>query len=220
MVIKAGDYENWERNGLWKSWDAQEVLVSEGEYVGGKKVNKWTWYKDGEDKGWEENYNNGVLNGKFNNLSPYAEIRGVGSFSDGVKTGEWEEYYTNTDGSLERSQSGAYQFGKKVGTWSLYAKNGRRVAEGQFKDNIKEGEWTEGQDIDFGSRFFGKGTYSNNKKNGSWSYVAPRQNPTIEGSFTDGEPSGEWKVVYNKRTYTGSLAELKNKVPKLNEFSF
>ena len=65
-----------------------------------------------------------------------------------------------------------------------------------------------------------KGNYSNNKKNGDWSYVAPRQNPTIEGSFTNGEPSGEWKVVYNKKTYKGSLADLKKKVPKLNEFSF
>ena len=179
-----------------------------------------TWYKEGEDKGWEENYNNGVLHGKFNNLSPYAKIRGVGSFSEGIKTGEWEEYYSSADGSLERSQSGAYQFGKKVGVWSLYAKNGRRIAEGSYKDDIKEGEWTEGQDIDFGSRFFGKGTYSNNEKNGSWNYVAPRQNPTIEGFFTNGEPSGEWKVVYNKRTYKGSLEELKKQVTKLNEFSF
>ena len=220
VVVRAGDYENWERSGLWKSWDPQEVLVSEGEYVEGNKVGKWTWYKEGEDKGWEENYNNGVLHGKFNNLSPFAKVRGVGSFSEGIKTGEWEEYYSSTDGSLERSQSGAYQFGKKVGVWSLYAKNGRRIAEGSYKDDIKEGEWTEGQDIDFGSRFFGKGTYSNNEKNGRWSYVAPRQNPTIEGFFTNGEPSGEWKVVYNKKTYKGSLEELKKQVAKLNEFSF
>ena len=220
VVIRAGDYEGWQRNGLWKSWDAQEVLVSEGEYIGGKKVNKWTWYKDGEDKGWEENYNNGVLDGRFNNLSPYAEIRGVGSFNDGVKTGDWEEYYSSQEGSLERSQTGAYQFGKKVGIWSLYAKNGRRVAEGTYKDNIKEGEWTEGPDIDFGSRFFGRGTYSNNEKSGGWSYVAPRQNPTVEGFFENGKPSGEWKVVYNKKTYKGSLEELKKQVPKLNEFSF
>ena len=195
-------------------------MVSEGEYVSGKKVNKWTWYKDGEDKGWEENYNNGVLNGKFNNLSPYADQRGKGSFSEGVKTGDWEEYYTKTDGSLERSQSGAYQFGKKTGLWSLYAKNGRRIAEGTYKEGIKEGEWTEGQDIDFGSRFFGKGSYKDNQKEGSWNYVAPRQNPTIEGIFTGGQPSGEWKVVYNKKTYKGTLEDLKKQVPKLNEFSF
>ena len=220
VVIRAGDYENWERSGLWKSWDPQEVLVSEGEYVQGKKAGKWTWYKDGEDKGWQENYNNGVLNGKFNNLSPYADIRGIGTYNEGVKTGDWEEYYSSVDGSLERSQTGSYQFGKKVGIWSLYAKNGRRVAEGTYKDDIKEGEWTEGPDIDFGSRFFGKGTYSNNKKNGSWNYVAPRQNPTIEGFFTNGEPSGEWKVIYNKKTYKGSLKDLKKQVPKLNEFSF
>ena len=99
VVIRAGDYENWERSGLWKSWDPQEVLVSEGEYVQGKKAGKWTWYKDGEDKGWQENYNNGVLNGKFNNLSPYADIRGVGAYSDGIKTGDWEEYYSSIDGS-------------------------------------------------------------------------------------------------------------------------
>ena len=58
------------------------------------------------------------------------------------------------------------------------------------------------------------------KKNGSWNYVAPRQNPTIEGFFTDGEPSGEWKVIYNKKTYKGSLNDLKKQIPKLNEFSF
>ena len=220
VVIRAGDYENCERSGLWKSWDPQEVLVSEGEYVQGKKAGKWTWYKDGEDKGWQENYNNGVLNGKFNNLSPYADIRGVGAYSDGIKTGDWEEYYSSIDGSLERSQTGSYQFGKKVGIWSLYAKNGRRVAEGTYRDDVKEGEWTEGPDIDFGSRFFGKGTYSNNEKNGSWNYVAPRQNPTIEGFFADGEPSGEWMVIYNKKTYKGSLNDLKKQIPKLNEFSF
>ena len=43
---------------------------------------------------------------------------------------------------------------------------------------------------------------------------------TFEGFFTNGEPSGEWKVVYNKKTYKGSLEELKKQVTKLNEFSF
>ena len=220
VVVRAGDYENWKRHGLWKSWDAQEVLVSEGEYISGKKVNKWIWYENGEDKGWEENYDNGILNGKFNNLSPYAETRGVGSFNNGVKSGDWEEYFTSKDGSLERSQTGAYQFGEKVGLWSLFAKNGRRIAEGTYKNGIKEGEWIEGPDIDFGSRFFGKGNYANDLKSGKWRYVAPRQNPIVEGTFTDGKPSGEWTVVYNKKTYKGNLSELKTQVPKLNEFSF
>jgi len=220
VVVRAGDYKNWQRQGLWKSWDAQEVLVSEGEYDQGKKIGKWVWYKEGEDKGWQENYENGILDGEFHNLSPYAEIRGKGKYKEGTKTGEWQEYYTAQEGSLERSQSGAYQFGKKEGLWSLYAKNGRRIGEGTFVSDIKEGEWTEGTDIDFGSRFFGKGTYSNNQKNGQWNYVAPRQNPTIKGSFTDGNPSGEWVVVFNKKTYKGSLAEVKKQVPKLSEFSF
>jgi hypothetical protein len=102
----------------------------------------------------------------------------------------------------------------------LYAKNGRRTGEGTFVSDIKEGEWTEGPDIDFSSRFFGKGTYSNNQKNGQWAYVAPRQNPTIKGSFASGKPSGEWVVVYNKKTYKGSFKEVLKQVPKLSEFSF
>ena len=220
VVVRAGDYQNWKRNGLWKSWDAQEVIVSEGEYKEGKKVDKWIWYKDGEDKGWEENYIEGTLEGKFFNLSPFSDIRGKGSFKEGVKTGDWEEYYTSAEGSLEKKQSGTYQFGKKTGLWSLYAKNGRRVAEGTYINDQKEGEWTEGQDIDFGSRFFGKGTYKNNLKNGEWSYVAPRQNPTINGFFTNGNPSGKWVVIYNKKKYEDSLENLLKSVPKLKEFSF
>ena len=94
------------------------------------------------------------------------------------------------------------------------------LGEGVFVSDVKEGEWTEGPDIDFGSRFFGNGTYSNNQKNGVWNYVAPRQNPTIKGSFASGKPSGEWVVVYNKKTYKGSFEEVLKQVPKLGEFSF
>ena len=123
-------------------------------------------------------------------------------------------------GKVEGINTGKMSKGKKEGLWSLYAKSGRRIGEGIFKEDIKSGEWTEGPDIDFGSRFFGRGTYSNNEKSGGWSYVAPGQNPTVEGFFENGNPSGEWKVVYNKKTYKGSLEELKKQVPKLNEFSF
>ena len=28
-LIRAGNYENWEKSGLWKSWDSQGVMVSE-----------------------------------------------------------------------------------------------------------------------------------------------------------------------------------------------
>ena len=82
------------------------------------------------------------------------------------------------------------------------------------------GEWIEGPDIDFGSRFYGKGPYKNNQKNGEWNYVAPQENPTITGPFTDGNPSGTWTVRYNKKTYQGSLQELRKKVKKLNEYKF
>jgi len=219
-VTRAGDYSSWKRVGTWKSWDANEVIVSEGEYVNGKKEGKWTWFEKGEDKGWEENYVAGILNGKFNNLSDHAENRGKGAYDKGVKAGDWEEYYSKEDGSLERKQSGAYVFGKKEGLWSHYKKNGRRVAEGTYKNDLKEGEWTEGPDIDFASRFYGVGPYVNNEKNGEWNYVAPRKNPTIKGFFTSGSPSGTWEVQYNKEKHTGTFEEVKKKVPKLNEFKF
>ncbi len=219
-VTRAGDYSSWKRVGTWKSWDANEVVVSEGEYVNGKKEGKWIWFEKGEDRGWEENYIAGVLNGKFNNLSDHAENRGKGAYDKGIKIGDWEEYYSKEDGSLERKQSGAYVFGKKEGLWSHYKKNGRRVAEGTYKNDLKDGEWTEGPDIDFASRFYGVGPYVNNEKNGEWNYVAPRKNPTIKGFFTSGAPSGTWEVQYNKEKHTGTFEDVKKKVPKLNEFKF
>ena len=57
-------------------------------------------------------------------------------------------------------------------------------------------------------------------KNGEWSYVAPRQNPTIKGSFKNGKPSGTWVVVYNKKKYEDTFENLLKSVPKLQEFSF
>ena len=41
-----------------------------------------------------------------------------------------------------------------------------------------------------------------------------------EYGFASGKPSGEWVVVYNKKTYKGSFEEVLKQVPKLSEFSF
>ena len=219
-VTRAGDYENWKKVNIWKSWDSNEVLVSEGEYVDGKKEGKWTWYDKGEDKNWEENYVAGTLEGKFYNLSPYAEIRGKGKYNMGTQTGSWEEYYTSADGSLERKQSGSYELGKKAGLWSHYNKGGRRTGEGTYENDVKQGEWTEGPDINFASPFYGVGPYLDGKKNGEWNYVAPRNNPIVKGFFEGGNPSGDWEVQYNKKNYKGAFQDLKKKVPKLNEYKF
>ena len=230
-LIRAGNYENWEKSGLWKSWDSQGVIVSEGEYSEGKKLDTWIWYEDGKDTGWKESYTSGLLNGAFYNLSPHSSNRGKGTYSEGVKTGDWKEYFILKEGSLALKQSGSYQFGKKVGIWAHYKKEdnsiiesnitkSRKIASGLYEQDIKTGEWIEGPDIDFGSRFYGKGEYKNNKKTGVWNYVAPQENPTISGSFVDGEPSGVWKARYNKKNYEGTLKELKIKVPKLNEYKF
>ena len=230
-LIRAGNYENWEKSGLWKSWDSQGVIVSEGEYSEGKKFDTWIWYEDGKDTGWKESYTSGLLNGAFYNLSPHSSNRGKGTYSEGVKTGDWKEYFILKEGSLALKQTGSYQFGKKVGIWAHYKKEdnsiiesnitkSRKIASGLYEQDIKTGEWIEGPDIDFGSRFYGKGEYKNNKKTGVWNYVAPQENPTISGSFVDGEPSGVWKARYNKKNYEGTLKELKVKVPKLNEYKF
>ena len=230
-LIRAGNYENWEKSGLWKSWDSQGVIVSEGEYSEGKKFDTWIWYEDGKDTGWKESYTSGLLNGAFYNLSPHSSNRGKGTYSEGVKTGDWKEYFILKEGSLALKQTGSYQFGKKVGIWAHYKKEdnsiiesnitkSRKIASGPYEQDIKTGEWIEGPDIDFGSRFYGKGEYKNNKKTGVWNYVAPQENPTISGSFVDGEPSGVWKARYNKKNYEGTLKELKVKVPKLNEYKF
>ena len=230
-LIRAGNYDNWEKAGLWKSWDPQGVLVSEGEYEDGKKTDTWVWYEKGKDTGWKESYVNGLLNNAFYNLSPHSSNRGKGSYRDGVKTGDWKEYFVLEEGSLALKQSGSYQLGKKEGIWNHYKKEdnsiiesninkSRKVASGPYSGNVKTGEWTEGPDIDFGSRFYGRGQYQNNQKTGEWSYVAPQENPTIKGSFIEGEPSGTWVVKYNKKTHKGTLKELIKKVPKLNEYKF
>ncbi len=199
-VTRAGDYENWKKVNTWKSWDSNEVLVSEGEYFDGKKEGKWTWYDKGEDKNWEENYVAGTLEGKFYNLSPYAEIRGKGKYNMGTQTGSWEEYYTSADGSLERKQSGSYELGKKVGLWSHYNKGGRRTGEGTYENDVKQGEWTEGPDINFASRFYGVGSYLDGKKNGEWNYVAPRNNPIVKGFLKEETRLETGKSSTTKRT--------------------
>ena len=77
--------KKWVRVGTWKSWDANEVLVSEGRICRWKKEGKWTWFEKGEDKGWQENYVGGTLNGKFHNLSIHAQNRGKGTYDNGVE---------------------------------------------------------------------------------------------------------------------------------------
>ena len=127
------------------------------------------------------------MNSNFYNLSPHSLNRGKGSYSDGIKTGDWKEYFTKNEGSLALKQAGSYQFGKKEGVWAHYKKEdnsiieskitkSRNVSSGVYNQDVKTGDWTEGPDIDFGSRFYGKGPYKDNKKNVVWEYVATQEN--------------------------------------------
>ena len=71
--MKTGKNQDYGKVGILEG-----VIVSEGDYVGGKKIEKWTWYEKGKDTGWEENYTKGLLDSNFYNLSPHSPNRGKG----------------------------------------------------------------------------------------------------------------------------------------------
>ncbi|CAD8129471.1 unnamed protein product [Paramecium sonneborni] len=225
--------------------DNHDIIFYEGNYQNGKKFGGWKMSQDNDYKGsfnnqgqkigkWYEmndfsfldikiscsgNYENGVKIGKWQSF--YCnEIIGEGEYTnDGLKQGEWKDFWEGFSRECQVVMQGQYENNKKINEWTIFYKRNpdqkfEKIGGGIYDQNgMKTGEW-----IDLSDNFncFGEvfhlGKYKNNKKIGRW--ITRLDSLSLKeiggGQYNqDGVKDGEWTEVsddysqFNQVTFKG-----------------
>jgi antitoxin component YwqK of YwqJK toxin-antitoxin module len=94
-------------------------------------------YEKGEIKS-EENYKDGMLDGKKTAWYQNGEIKSEENYKDGKKEGKYSTWYENSQINIETT----YEDDKKNGKYTEWYKNGQIKAEKSYKDGKKEGKYS------------------------------------------------------------------------------
>ena len=131
--------ESGRKQGLWKYYSADGILIAEVNYQNGIKHGTSIKYHPLLGVPIEEStYFNGLLDGDYKKYYGTGELKTDGYYKDGKKTGKWNTYY-KVNG--EKRSEGEYVNDKKEGLWRLYSSKGKLTCEGPYLHNLKEGEW-------------------------------------------------------------------------------
>lgn len=114
------------------------TLESEGTMIGKNRIGKWTYYNtDGKTIISEENYENGLLNGKAMTYFAPDKITEVLTFKNGALHGKVLRY--SSEGILMDDLR--YVNGKLHGPAKYYNVAGKLVRKGFYENDDKVGNW-------------------------------------------------------------------------------
>lgn len=227
-LIAEGGYYKGVENGYWKFYDLTGTLRREGRYSNGLEIGEWKYYyaKRSGEKGDSipysnslfliENYNNGQRNGKSIRYSyieeekfPCSEIDVTKSTIDTCKRFIYHKVLETT----------FYKDNKLNGSFELRDSTNSVVAKGNYKNDLKDGEWLErfsDKDINNKTYFiYEKGNYINDNREGRWIQYFQEDKITKTFNYKNGELNGEyidWNNLSNpqekKQFDNGKLKEL------------
>lgn len=80
------------RNGKWKEFNKQAILVSEGYYVQDIKHGGWKQYYETGELLIEETYEQGILHGRYASYHLNGQLLSEGNYEHGKREGFFEVY--------------------------------------------------------------------------------------------------------------------------------
>ncbi len=227
-LIVDGSYYEGEKSGYWKQYDLTGALRSEGRFVSGKETGEWKYYytnwSDGKNGNMPysrqlflvQNYQNGLLDGKSTRFSyleeeeyPCSELDDNKNPLDTCKRFVYKKIL----------ESSYYKFGKLNGPYELRDSLNEIIAKGNFKDDLKDGEWFHrysDKDINGNIYFiYQKGNYTKDKREGKWIQYYTENKIAKSFNYKNGELHGEYiewnqfnKPRVKKQFNNGKLTEL------------
>ncbi len=204
-----GRYNKGLKNGYFREYDKEGVLVNTTKYINGEVVTdalelkhveiqrdfhdnarvKWEkTFFDGEPHGiWKEYDSTGVIINSL--IYQYGRLLGEGIIdSAGIKQGDWIEYYA--DGSVRAK--GAYQDGERFSKWIFYHENGEIEQTGKYGAGGRErGEWR---------WYFNNGdlhrveNFRKGLEDGPLTEYNSAGKVVLQGDFIDGLETGPWYI--------------------------
>lgn len=81
------------KDGKWKEFNKQAVLIAEGVYLNGAKHGTWReYYSDTGTILIEENYHHGIQYGLYRSYHPNGQILSEGKYVNGLREGYFKVY--------------------------------------------------------------------------------------------------------------------------------
>lgn len=134
ILIAEGQYSDNRKSGNWKYYGQGKKLEQTGSYNNGRPDGIWTWYYNDGTVLREEEYFQGQRDGKLTEYSPLGEIITSGVYSDGEKDGEW------VSKAGDCTERGKYILGLKEGEWQIKYDNGKFKYKGNFVQGNPDGQ--------------------------------------------------------------------------------
>ncbi|NLD63808.1 MAG: hypothetical protein GX646_07910, partial [Bacteroidales bacterium] len=133
VLVAEGSYYDNRRSGEWKFYNADGKLEQAGSYYNGRIDGTWRWYYPGGELLREEDYYQGKRDGNYTEYSRAGEIIAQGAYAEGERNGEWK--ITTGDNTEE----GEYFLGLRNGEWRSYYNDGKLRFRGSYKQGNPDG---------------------------------------------------------------------------------
>ncbi|WP_300360544.1 toxin-antitoxin system YwqK family antitoxin [Fusobacterium sp.] len=147
-------------------------------------------YKDGELNGLSTVYYNG-------------KVREIGHWKDDRQDGLFQLY--NEKGILV--DDGLFKDGMRNGvTEQFYEKTGGKRVKGEYRDNLKVGEW---EQYYMSGTLQAKANYFDDELSGNYEEYYENGNLKLEGKYKNNLPEGEWKY-YSENNTLLNIVRFKN----------
>lgn len=125
-----GHFIDQQKDGEWKYWDQDSTLIKVENFIKGKKNGVWLTYSSSTGILLEElNYRNDTLNGVAKTFFTDGVPCSIEHYVAGQRNGVAESYYI--DGKL--SIKGSFSQGLKVGEWFYYDQEGQLRKTTEYK---------------------------------------------------------------------------------------
>ncbi len=136
---------------------------------------------------------------KYQEKYTNGKLKVEGLYKNCEKHGNWKWYYKSKD---QIEKSGEFKNGKEIGEWVEFHLSGRKKTITNFKKGKKDGRYFELEDlprINNVEVYIIKGSYKNDKKDGTWSeFYADKSRKSIS-YYISGKKTGKWLEYYNNQ---------------------
>jgi len=133
VVVAEGAYSDNRRTGTWKFYTLTQKLEQAGTYSNGRIDGVWRWYYPEGDLLREEEYYQGRRDGQYTEYARTGEVIAQGLYADGERNGDWKFM------SGDNIENGTYLLGLRDGLWKAVYPNGRLRFKGKYSQGNPEG---------------------------------------------------------------------------------
>ncbi|CAD8196427.1 unnamed protein product [Paramecium octaurelia] len=197
QVTYCGKYKNGGKIGRWDIWYRRYEGDEENHKIGGGSYNERS---DGIKNGWWVELSDGFYE--------YSQVTYCGLYDQGRKLGRWDIWYKKHDEDQMNKQVGGGQYhdGIKYGMWTELSENFRKISQvilkGEYNFGQKVGRWSIFYKEEEKYKKIGGGQYDNGIKVSKWTEVSDvfgdNSQITFSGEYKKGQKIGIWDIWYRR----------------------